>query len=60
MLVPTDDVLTDEELSLIISRSPFGRNLFEVDCGEYHREPDGKWRLFLFKDDEEINVHDFI
>lgn len=52
MLVPTDNVITDDELGLIINR-PLGLNtFFEVDCGEFRREQDGKWRLFIFKNDE--------
>jgi hypothetical protein len=48
-LIPTDEFFTDVELALIIGRSPFGRNRFEVDCGEYQRQRDGRWRLFIYK-----------
>ncbi len=61
MLMPTDDVMTDDELGLIINRSPLGLNTFEVDCGEFRREQDGKWRLFIFKNDEPMDsvlMHD--
>lgn len=56
MLMPTAELLTDVEISKIIDRSPFGHNRFEVDCGEYQRQPNGLWRLFIFKSDNPHKV----
>lgn len=56
----TDDVMTERTLLVDVFGLEYGdeipdgieRGSVRVCCGEWRREPDGRWRLYEFEDDE--------